>query len=57
MELSIKYDRVFYCPSCQKRIEIPLFTELTMSQADMAGIVGEAFGERWKQELEKLSEG
>ena len=54
MTVSIEHDRVFWCPTCQKKIEIPFYTEAVMSQSDMAGIVGMAFGERWKQYLEEM---
>lgn len=53
MTMSVDTERVYWCSRCGKKIAIPLSTELTMSQNDLIEIIGIAFGETWKRNMEK----
>lgn len=50
---AMRLETDIYCPDCGKRISIYDRTVERVSQSELAGIVGIAFGEHWKQTLEK----
>lgn len=42
----------YSCSACHKKIIIPLSTMLDTNREKLPGIIGLAFGEKWKRQLE-----
>jgi hypothetical protein len=53
MTQNIRMEREYWCSDCHKKIIIPNYTLASMSQSDLAGIVGIVFGARWKRYVEE----
>jgi len=48
-----RMEREYWCSKCRKKIVIPIITLVECSQDDIAGIIGLAFGDMWKQAAAK----
>lgn len=53
MTHNMRGERVYWCSDCARKIVIPISTLATIKQSELAGIIGMAFGQRWKEQAEK----